>query len=327
MVNDSELEYSISIPAGKILGATQAKLSPSRFDLITRKLRFLSIQRKAEDKKINTERRFENKEIKPKVPETISSFSSHYHLEFDSLKYITHDNVYEISPLKGDILFKNHPSISFNGYFCNISFSGGIEFLDTGVSGIVDIRTISIPMDHLLGCFIRQAPVYITGDTNLQTTINFQGKTIKDLKENLWFDAFVDVEDGKILKLSNLGKKVGVILDVLSFVRLNPAKLEDSLEFSKFGLSLSGGLKEIKIKQLKLDSSLLNLYSYGDIDLKKNNMEIKGEIKKGFISKSFHLTEKIKKRKKRRVLHEEEKYSQFSVVFFSFMFWEQLCTF
>ncbi|WP_461832999.1 hypothetical protein [Desulfothermus sp.] len=292
-------DYSVIFPSGKIIGSTQAKLLSNRFDLITRKIKFYAYNQQKNKKQSKPPQKSDNNiEIKIQIPETIKEFSSHYHLEFDSLLYLTNEHEYEVSSLKGDILLKDHPSIGFNGYFCNISFSGGAEFLDKGVSGIVDIRAVGIPIDHLLGCFINKAPVYITGDTDIQVNINFQGDTIKKIEKNLFFDVYLDVNNGRILKLSNLGKKVSMILDILSFVKLNPSKLEDSLEFNKFALFFNGGLKTINIKQVTLKSSLLNLYASGKMDFNKNNMEIIGKIKRGFISKKFHFSDKIKKTNK-----------------------------
>jgi len=289
-------DYSIIFPSGKVIGSTQTRLLSDRFDLITRKLKFIANGKQKIKKQIKSPQKFDNnREIKIQIPRAIKKFSSHYHLEFDSLQYLINEFEYEVSLLKGDILLKDHPSIGFNGYFCNVSFSGGAELLDKGVSGILDIRAVGMPIDHLLGCFIRKSPVYITGDTDIQANINFQGDTIKKIEENLFFDAYIDVNNGRILKLSNLGKKVTIILEILRYVKLNPSKLADSLEFNKLGLFLNGGLKTINIKQVTLNSSLLNLYLSGKVDFNKNNIEIIGQVNKGFISKKFHFNEKIKK--------------------------------
>ena len=289
-------DYSIIFPSGKVIGSTQTRLLSDRFDLITRKLKFIANGKQKIKKQIKSPQKFDNnREIKIQIPGAIKEFSSHYHLEFDSLQYLINEFEYEVSLLKGDILLKDHPSIGFNGYFCNVSFSGGAELLDKGVSGILDIRAVGMPIDHLLGCFIRKSPVYITGDTDIQANINFQGDTIKKIEENLFFDAYIDVNNGRILKLSNLGKKVTIILEILRYVKLNPSKLADSLEFNKLGLFLNGGLKTINIKQVTLNSSLLNLYLSGKVDFNKNNIEIIGQVNKGFISKKFHFNEKIKK--------------------------------
>ena len=290
--------YNLNLNNVFINGNTCLNLQENRVDIITRSLSIKDFNLKKKEKKSDSENKKQKDiPIKVTIPAVVSDISKHYHFEFDNINYIKGDREYDISSLKGDLLLKEHPVIGFGCYFCNLYCSGGGEFLKQGISASLNIKGVGVPIDHLIGCFLRKVPVYITGDTNIQGSIMTQGATIGQLKKNLSFDGFVIVDNGKILKLSNLGKKVELILDVLHFVRLNPSKLEDSLEFNKIITSISGGLKLIKLKEIKITSPVLNFYSTGTIDLDKHVIEISGEIKKGFLSKQFHLTKKLKEKR------------------------------
>ncbi len=287
----AKLNYDISLQSLKLIGNTSIHLSNNKNDIITRKLLLIDITKKENHKKVNGQ----DTPIKIEVPEIIKNLSSKYHFEFDLINYIKKDTEYLISSVKGNILLKDHPAIGLSGYFCNMLFSGGGEYKNGEVLATMDVRAISLPVDHLIACFINKAPIYITGNTNLQGTVNTQGKTIKGLKRHLSFDILIDIDNGRVMKLSNLGKKIKWILDILSYVKLNPSKLEDSLEFKKIIASISGGFNKVNIKQIKVYSPMLNLYSYGEINLDKKEINLKGFIKKGFLSKKFHFKEKLSK--------------------------------
>ncbi len=233
-----------------------------------------------------------NTPIRISVPSFIPELSKHYHLELDSLSYSKGDREYDIDELKGDVLFKGDTTaLSTEFYFCNLLFSGGMEIQKgTNVGAAFDIRAISMPIDHLLGCFITKAPVYVTGDTNIQVNLSTHGTTYREVVGNLSLDAFLRLDNGRILKLSNLGKKVEMILDVLSFVGLNPSKIEDALPFNKLIVSVSGGVKRLDIKQIEVISPILLFSSGGYFDLEKEKLHLSGTIKKSFLSKDFNLT-------------------------------------
>ncbi len=233
-----------------------------------------------------------NTPIRISIPSFIPDFCRHYHLELDKFSYFRKDREYDLEGVKSDVLFKGDiVGVSTELYFCNLFISGGAEIKKGSNLGVTfDIRAISLPVDHLLGCFIREAPVYITGDTNIQVNLFSHGNTYREVGKNFYVDGFLRLDNGRILKLSNLGKKVEMILEVLNFVGLNPSKIEDALPFNKLIVSVSGGLKKLDIKQLEVISPILLFSSAGYFDVEKKKLHLSGTIKKSFLSKDFNLT-------------------------------------
>ncbi len=233
-----------------------------------------------------------DKRINISLPPIISKISKHYHVECDTFSYVKRDMEYDIDGLKADLLLKaKQMGISTEFYFCNLLFSGGVELDGSSNLGLsFDIRAISMPIDHLLGCFIHRAPIYITGDTNIQVNLSTHGQTYREVAGNISVDGFVRLDNGKVLKLSNLGRKVEMILEVLSFVGLNPSRMEDALPFNRLIVSLGGGIKRLNIKQIQIISPIILLSSSGYFDLNKEELHLKGTIKKSFLSKDFDLT-------------------------------------
>ena len=287
--------YFIKLPLYTIDGKTRIEKKNDYIDIITKKVSIIKLnQTKSNEKKDEID---ENKIIAVKFPDIIKKISKKYHFELDEIALEILDSKYYIDNVKGDLLFDKKTFLGFSGYFCNLSFEAGSEFLNPGINSFVNIDSVSVPLDGLIGCFISQAPIYIKGDTNLTCSILTQGKTLKEIKDNLTYDLFVSISNGQVLKLSNLGKKIKMILEILSFVKLNPSKLSDSLEFNSITGSISGNIKKANIKQIIVSSPILNIVAQGSYLIDKKVLEVSGEIKKGWISKRFNLKEDFSKKK------------------------------
>ncbi len=298
--NIMNLSYNVRIDNFKLKGASYVSKKNDVISLITRTLKIIEITNKSKKKK----ERKPNKDFKfdINVPRVILNFSRHYQFEIDKLIFSKKDFEYEIDNFKSDIILKDSSKIitSVDFYFCNLNVSIGTELMDGDLNSAVDIKTISFPVDHLLGCFLTRAPVYIKGDITMQFNIMANGKRIKEVLKNLKFDGLIKVDNGMILKLSNLGKKVELILDLLHFVKLTPSKLKDALLFNKLLVTVEGGMKNIIIKNVQLDSPVIKLSSWGNYDVKKDKLEFSGIIKKGFIKKNFHITKRLKEKSKEK---------------------------
>lgn len=292
-----ETDYIIDSKTFLLKGNTYIESQNDYIGIITKKIQIkdFGLNQTTENKK--SEPVDENEIIDVKFPDIVKRISKKYHFEFDEIAYESKDTNYFIDNLKGDLLFDKKTFLGISGYFCNLTFEAGIEFLNPGVNAFLNINSVSVPLDNLIGCFVYRAPIYIKGETNIRSSVTTQGKTIKEIKNNLSYDGFVTISNGQVLKLSNLGQKVEMILDILSFVRLNPAKLSDSLEFDSITGSISGDLKKVDLKQIIVRSSILNLIVQGSYLIDKKILKIFGEVKKGWINKSFNLQENLSKQK------------------------------
>jgi len=142
---------------------------------------------------------------------------------------------------------------------------------------------------------VHEAPIYVTGNTSFQFTFIGQGKTDQEFINDLNIEGIFNIEAGKIMKLSNLHKSLGFILDILSIVHLNPSKLKDTLPFDSFVCQIKGTPKEIAFKNLRFLSPVIHIYGEGNLKLEKGPIfYLKGEVKRGILKKAFSLKKDLK---------------------------------
>ncbi len=293
-----QIKYNTRLNNINLSGNTELDILDKEVDIITRSILIKELKKELEkNKKANKDKINKQVSLKINIPSIIWEISKHYHFEFDNISYRKLDWEYDISSLKGDLYLRDHPILGLGCYFCNLYIEAGVDLFKQGINTSIDIKGVSIPIDHLIGCFLHKAPIYLTGTTNIQLNILAHGSTFSELKNNLSFDGLLTIDNGNVLKLSNLGKKAEIVLDILHFVKLNPSKLEDSLEFNRLIASLTGGINIIQLKEIKVSSPILNLYSYGSINLNKKLIEVSGEVEKGWLSKKFHLIKNFNKKK------------------------------
>ncbi len=211
---------------------------------------------------------------------------------------ISYDDIFDIDRFSGSLIYKNEvPVFSFNGEGCflNFNISGSIEnYKKLSITG--EVKTISSPMDTLLACFIKEAPVYVTGSFTMRAVIDAEGESPKDMMNSTEYRVVSSVEDGKIMRISNLKKSLGILLKILSLVKLNPTKLKDTLVFNNLELVFSGNAEKLEIKKFSLDSPLLklNIIAQGEVLKLLNEIDRKvtvyGRVGIGGIGKDFRIT-------------------------------------
>ena len=227
------------------------------------------------------------------VSKKVEKIAKKWHLEFDQITYG------ELSPLEGlkiDALLEepqNH--IAFLGRSCGVYLNGGCDFARDALSCFTEAKSTSLPIENLLGCFVHEAPIYVTGNTSFQFTFIGQGKTDQEFINDLNIEGIFNIEAGKIMKLSNLHKSLGFILDVLAIVHLNPSKLKDTLPFDSLVCQIKGTPKQIAFKNLRFISPVTHIYGEGNLKLEKGPIfYLKGEVKKGIFKKAFSLKKDLK---------------------------------
>jgi len=227
------------------------------------------------------------------VSKKVAKIAQKWHLEFDQITYG------ELSPLEGlkiDALLEepqNH--IAFVGRSCGVYLNGGCDFTRDALSCFTEAKSTSLVIENFLGCFVHEAPIYVTGNTSFQFTFISQGKTDQEFINDLNIEGIFNIEAGKIMKLSNLHKSLGFILDILSIVHLNPSKLKDTLPFDSFVCQIKGTPKEIAFKNLRFLSPVIHIYGEGNLKLEKGPIfYLKGEVKRGILKKAFSLKKDLK---------------------------------
>jgi len=227
------------------------------------------------------------------VSKKVGKIAKKWHLEFDQITYG------ELPPLEGlkiDALLEepqNH--IAFLGRSCGVHLNGGCDFTRDVLSCFTEAKLTSLPIENFLGCFVHEAPIYVTGNTSFQFTFIGQGKTDQEFINGLNIEGIFNIEAGKIMKLSNLHKSLGFILDVLAIVHLNPSKLKDTLPFDSLVCQIKGTPKQIAFKNLRFISPVIHIYGEGNLELEKGPIfYLKGEVKRGIFKRAFSLKKDLK---------------------------------
>ena len=221
----------------------------------------------------------------------VSKISPQWHLEFDQIVY---EDYPPIESLKIDAMFDSNNQLALNTRCCNVNLSLGCEFTDNFLNCFSEAKVSSVNLEHLLGCFIHEAPIYVTGKTGFQLTISAQGKTDKEFIDNAKIDGLLNIEAGQIMKLSNLHKSLGFILDIMRIIKLNPAKLEDTLPFDNVICVIKGTPKIINFKNIRFISPLMRFFAEGNFNVDKKIFSLKGKVEKGIFKKNFFIQKNLK---------------------------------
>ena len=302
--NRIDLDYNLMLKDLSVKGKSYAKKEKEVFYLVTRKLDIKSIASKetiqAKNKTKSFRTNYEFKDLK--IPKPILNFSKKYDIAIDKLIYFANEMEYEVDNLKIKSFLKNEKSMSLSLglYFCQFNLNSGVELNNGHLETITEIKTISAPIDLIIGCFLTRAPVYIKGDTSVQISIMSNGKDLDNFVKNIKYDGFINIDNGIVLKLSNLGKKVSLILKLLNYVKLNPSKIKDALPFDKLVISFDGDMKKVNIKSMQLNSPIMGLSSFGSYEMSKKALTFNGVVKKGFIEKSFKIVQRFDKKEKEK---------------------------
>jgi hypothetical protein len=155
-----------------------------------------------------------------------------------------------------------------------------------------ELKGISIPFEHLAGCFITESElVYITGKTNFQITGMTFGRDSGQCMNNLKLDGVLNIENGRIFKLSNITGSMSFIVDILSVVGLTPSGVKDVLPFDKFVGRIQGGTREIRFKDFYFNApGVMRASAEAVLKLEPGKeFSIKGEAEKGMIKKTFDI--------------------------------------
>jgi len=176
--------------------------------------------------------------------------------------------------------------------FCHVVING-VMMPENGIFYDVEVRGHDTDLPLFIGCFTSQLPVYLTGKMDFRLDASGGGLTPEELEKSVSGEMVVLIEDGQIIKLSHLDRRLKFILDILHVVRLNPSKLEDSLPYQKFYLECKIARYEITISKYFMDSPVLNAWGEGKIGLEDKKLTLKGNILFKGLKKSFHLEQKF----------------------------------
>lgn len=222
----------------------------------------------------------------------IAKIAPKWHLEFDN---IDSTDFFPLETLKMDVIFQNPTNqLALNAYACGLSIYGGCDFTTTNLDCFTEVKASLLPLDHLLGCFIHEAPVYITGSTTLQFTASTHGQSNKEFINNIQIEGLVTIKNGQIMKLSNLHKSLGFILDILHLMRLNPSTLHDALPFDNIFCAFKGTSKEVKFENIRFISPVLRFFAEGSYKINKQIFTLNGWVEKGIFKKSFSIKKDLK---------------------------------
>ncbi len=221
----------------------------------------------------------------------IKKVSPQWRILFDNVIYGDYPELERFSLLLD--LSKN-PTFSITTDVCytNVSISGEIDPSGSLLDIEGDLSGISLPVDHFLACFLREAPVYILGRLTYKMSFDTTGKSPKELLERFSFDLGAEVQDGKILKVSNLNEHLRWLLKALSLVKLNPSKLHDTIVFDSLESSVAGNFSMLNVRRVFLSSPLLkmNLIVNGTVRLKPKIMkDLEGTISVMGLTKHFEV--------------------------------------
>ncbi|MCD6490329.1 MAG: hypothetical protein J7K20_06365 [Thermodesulfobacterium sp.] len=222
----------------------------------------------------------------------IAKIAPKWHLEFDNIDCT---DFFPLETLKMDVIFQNPTNqLALNTYACGLSIYGGCDFTTTNLDCFTEVKASSLPLDHLLGCFIHEAPVYVTGSTTLQFTASAHGQSNKEFIDNIQVEGLATIENGQIMKLSNLHKSLGFILDILHIVRLNPSTLHDALPFDNILCTFKGTSKEVNFKNVRFISPVLRFFAEGSYKVNRQIFILNGWVEKGIFKKSFSIEKDLK---------------------------------
>ncbi len=218
---------------------------------------------------------------------------------------VNHVEVQGLAPLTGVeavVVFRNGGAeFSGGGDYCHISFgfSGAAE----GKSHLqvsLGLNVISGPVDSVLSCFVKRAPVYVKGTLHLDSDLETEGESPDELKKNLNFKVLINIRNGTILKLSNIDKRLRWFLDILEMVRLKKeGLLHDAIAFDRMDAYLSGGLSDAELKRFSLFSSNLkmNIFLTGKLRFwPKFEKCLRGKVKTYILEKNVEVCDRSYKK-------------------------------
>ncbi|RKX60291.1 MAG: hypothetical protein DRP29_02940 [Thermodesulfobacteriota bacterium] len=285
--------YALEVASLSIKGESRINQKKDKIFVITPKLTILP------KKKLNktnaskhTQGEIQSKPFNFIWTKIIAKIAPKWHLEFDNIDCA---DFFPLETLKMDIIFQNPTNqLVLNAYACGLSIYGGCDFTTTNLDCFTEVKASSLPLDHLLGCFIHEAPVYITGSTTLQFTASAYGQSNKEFINNIQIEGLATIENGQIMKLSNLRKSLDFILDILHIVRLSPSTLHDALPFDNILCTFKGTSKEVKFKNIRFISPVLRFFAEGNYKINKQIFTLNGWVEKGIFKKSFFIKKDLK---------------------------------
>ncbi len=219
----------------------------------------------------------------------LKKISSHWKILFDSIEYGNYPELENFSFVL-DLSQKPLFSLTTDVCYTNLDLAGEIEPSGLIIEG--DLSGVAIPVNHFLACFLTRAPVYILGQLTYKMSFDTAGKSPKELFDNFYFNLSAEIQNGKILKVSNLNEHLRWLLKALSLVKLNPSKLHDAIVFDSLEGAIEGNFSMLKIKKISLTSPILqmNLVVTGTVKLKpKIEKNLEGTISVVGLSKHFEV--------------------------------------
>jgi hypothetical protein len=229
---------------------------------------------------------------------TLEKFVPRLHMDFDRIEYgdkFAFENTKLIAEFAAA---QSH--LSFLTHTCGASFAMDCGLTKDALSCSTELKGVSVPFEHLAGCFISESElVYITGKTNFQFTGGTFGKDTAQCMNNLKLDGSLNIENGKIFKLSNITGSMSFIVDILSIVGLTPSGIKDVLPFEKFVGRIQGGTREIRFKDVYFNApGVMRASAQAVLKLEpKKEFSIKGEAEKGIFKKTFDINKNLEDKK------------------------------
>lgn len=167
---------------------------------------------------------------------------------------------------------KTPQRLSWSADWCQAGLGGDVTASEDGVvTALIEGRVTDVAAANLIACGLalsgaESPPVYLDGKTYARFQAETRGRSLADLEGNLAGKVTVAIEDGRIMRLSNVRGSARFFLDVLRMLRLNPTKLRDTLVFDQLLVRGSADFtkkKEVDLQSISLVSPLLDLHLGG----------------------------------------------------------------
>lgn len=172
---------------------------------------------------------------------------------------------------------KGRTTVNGRGRICLMRVDLESALVPDQVAAKVTVRGTNVHFPGVLGCFINELPIYLRGRLSAQAEFLVHGKTPGQVRDSMVGDVVVRVSRLKVLKLSNLDKRLGFFLEIMNAVDVGPDE-DDSVSFRHALVAAKIGQGVTRLQTVRLAGKRLSVEGAGRYDNKKKRLLLNASV-------------------------------------------------
>lgn len=191
-------------------------------------------------------------------------------LQYNGLP-VVRDLSARVASAKGRMVVKGR------GRLCLMKVGLEMALTPDSLAANIAVTGNGVHLPGVLGCFVDELPVYLRGRLTVQANFFMQGKNGRELSESVRGDVAARLRNVRVLKMSNLDKRLGFFIEIMNAAGLDPDE-GDTLTFrdGRVVASMAGDI--VALKAVRFGGGKVSVAGNGNFGLNDKRLRLNAHV-------------------------------------------------